>query len=203
MRWSSPPLGYIGTMYELYQHALYIRGSQHGRQCSVRRHVRWSAGVWLSSAGAMVPVLLRRHDRPGEAEDPPLPVTPAVLAMHTHDADVLIVHDPRCVRQLLHAFVSRCNVYRSCTHTRVSSDFPQLKQTKYLMSLPALPEAWIAAKLPGGLKGREKYILGQPGMFGRLWFGQALAFDEAYQIIQEQSRMVVRPSHDSIVFGCA
>ena len=94
-------------------------------------------------------------------------------------------------------------VYRSCTRTRVSGDFPQLKQTKYLMSLPALPDAWIAANLPSDLNEREKYILGQPGMFGRLWFGQALAFDEAYQILQEQYRMVVRPSHDSIVFGCA
>ena len=76
-------------------------------------------------------------------------------------------------------------VYRSYTCTRCSGEFPQLKQTKYLMSLPALSEAYIAANLPGDCNEREKYILGQPGMFGRLWFGQALAFDEAYQILQE------------------
>ena len=94
------------------------------------------------------------------------------------------------------------NVYRSRTHDRVSGDFPQLKQTKYLMSLPALPDAWIAANLPSDLNEREKYILAQPGMFGRLWFGQALAFDEAYQILQEHYRMVVCPSRDSIVCVC-
>ena len=59
------------------------------------------------------------------------------------------------------------------------------------MSLPALLDAWIAASLPGDLNEREKYMPGQTGMFGRLWFGQALAFDDAYLILQEPQHLVV------------
>ena len=93
-------------------------------------------------------------------------------------------------------------VYPSYACTRCSGDFSQLKQTKYLMSLPALPDAFIAANLPGDINDRERYIISQPGMFGRLWFGQALAFDEAYQILQESYRVNVYAFHDSDVMDC-
>ena len=71
------------------------------------------------------------------------------------------------------------------TDHRCSGDFCQLKQTKYLMTLPALPDKIIAATLPADLNDKERYIAGQPALFGRIWFGQALAFDEAYQILQD------------------
>ena len=98
--------------------------------------------------------------------------------------------------------VSSARVYLSYACTRCSGDFSQLKQTKYLMSLPALPESFIAANLPGDLNERERYILSQPGMFGGLWFGQALAFDEAYQILQEHYHAGVYPLHDSGILDC-
>ena len=53
------------------------------------------------------------------------------------------------------------------------------------MTLPALPDAFIAKYLPTDLNECERYIAASPGMFGRIWFGQALAFDEAYQILQD------------------
>ena len=43
----------------------------------------------------------------------------------------------------------------------------------------------IARLLPKDLTDVEHAIASQPGMYGRLWFGQGLAFDEAYQILQD------------------
>ena len=53
------------------------------------------------------------------------------------------------------------------------------------MNLPGRPPKVIAEALSADLTEAERAVAAQPGMFGRIWFGQALAFDEAYQILQE------------------
>ena len=71
-------------------------------------------------------------------------------------------------------------------HTvRCSGDFPQCKISKYTMGLPGLPSKVIAEKLPADLTSHEEAIAAGPGMYGRMWLGQSLAFDEAYQILQD------------------
>ena len=56
--------------------------------------------------------------------------------------------------------------------------------TKYTMGLPGLPDKVVAEKLPGDITELEAGIATGPGMYGRVWLGQSLAFDEAYQILQ-------------------
>ena len=68
---------------------------------------------------------------------------------------------------------------------RCSGDFPQCKISKYTMGLPGLPGKVIAEKLPTDLTSHEEAIAAGPGMYGRMWLGQSLAFDEAYQILQD------------------
>ena len=73
---------------------------------------------------------------------------------------------------------------------RCSGDFSQYQQTKYCMSLPGLPSKVIdkLASSPSGLPfmtEAERAVAAQPGMFGRITFAQALAFDEAYQILMD------------------
>ena len=78
----------------------------------------------------------------------------------------------------------RCYMYAICT-VRCSGDFPQCKITKYTMGLPGLPASVIAQKLPGNITEQEEAIAAGAGMYGRMWLGQSLAFDEAYQILQD------------------
>ena len=52
------------------------------------------------------------------------------------------------------------------------------------MSLPGLTEAAIS-QLMGDITEAERAVAAQPGMYGRIWYGQGLAFDEAYQILQD------------------
>ena len=59
------------------------------------------------------------------------------------------------------------------------------------MGLPGLPEKVIAERLMADITEAERAIAAQPGMYGRIWFGQALAFDEAYQILQELASVSV------------
>ena len=92
-------------MHSRHQHVLYIRGSQHGGQRPLRRHDRWNAGNWFAPAGVMVPVLLRQHFRPHEAEVPLVSVIRTVTVMHTHDVAGLIVHEPTCGDRLLIVFM--------------------------------------------------------------------------------------------------
>ena len=96
-----------------------------------------------------------------------------------------------------HLVICRLGAYRTyqtmpprwCTHAirtaRCSGDFPQFKMTKYTMGLPGLPDSVIAQKLPGNVTNEEEAIAAGPGMYGRMWLGQSLAFDEAYQILQD------------------
>ena len=67
---------------------------------------------------------------------------------------------------------------------RCSGDFPQVKMSKYTMGLPGLPDKVIDKSLPTATK-QEASLASGPGMYGRVWLGQSLAFDEAYQILQE------------------
>ena len=68
---------------------------------------------------------------------------------------------------------------------RCSGDFSQCKQTKYNMTLPGLPASVVQKLLPADLTEAERAVAMQPGMYGRIWYGQGLAFDEAYQILQD------------------
>ena len=73
----------------------------------------------------------------------------------------------------------------SCAYPRCSGDFSQCKQTKYNMTLPALPSNVIRDSLWNDITDAERAVASQPGMYGRVWYGQGLAFDEAYQILQD------------------
>jgi len=53
------------------------------------------------------------------------------------------------------------------------------------MGLPGLPDKMIQELLGGDLNPMEMLVASQPGMYGRVWYGQGLAFDEAYQILQD------------------
>ena len=99
-----------------------------------------------------------------------------------------------CVRLCgIHVHLSIFASY-TCKHTymvtrhppRCSGDFSQCKQTKYNMALPGLPERVIAQQLVADLNDMEKTVAAAPGMYGRIWYGQGLAFDEAYQILQDR-----------------
>ena len=72
------------------------------------------------------------------------------------------------------------------------------------MGLPGLPEKIIAAALADNITDAERAIAAAPGMYGRIWYGQGLAFDEAYQILQELHRVLHSPSvrHTHVLNGC-
>ena len=53
------------------------------------------------------------------------------------------------------------------------------------MSLPGLP-AKVIDRLPD-ITDAERAVAAQPGMFGRINFGQGNCFDEAYQILMDRS----------------
>ena len=84
--------------------------------------------------------------------------------------------------------------------TRCSGDFPQVKMSKYTMGLPGLPDKVIDKSLPTATK-QEAALAAQPGMYGRIWLGQSLAFDEAYQILQEHMQLPDAHIHPSM--SCA
>ena len=62
------------------------------------------------------------------------------------------------------------------------------------MGLPGLPAKVISAALADNITEAERAIAAAPGMYGRIWYGQGLAFDEAYQILQESHRVAHSPS---------
>ena len=71
------------------------------------------------------------------------------------------------------------------------------------MSLPGLTETAIS-QLMDDITEAERAVAAQPGMYGRIWYGQGLAFDEAYQILQDivdcllfTSRAAVRLIHSA------
>ena len=46
-------------------------------------------------------------------------------------------------------------------------------------------EKVIRDRLMADINAMERLVASQPGMYGRIWYGQGLAFDEAYQILQD------------------
>ena len=84
--------------------------------------------------------------------------------------------------------------------TRCSGGVPQVKISKYTMGLPGLPEKVVNEKLPDATK-EENALATGPGMYGRIWLGQSLAFDEAYQILQEHMQLPDARIHPSV--SCA
>ena len=69
---------------------------------------------------------------------------------------------------------------------RASGDFSLAKQTKYIAQLPALSERLVDERL-SVLNPRERAVALESGMTGRLWDGQSMVFDEAYQILMDLS----------------
>ena len=67
---------------------------------------------------------------------------------------------------------------------RCAGDFMQTKFTKKGGKFPALSTDAVKEKLPGATDAEIK-MAGRSGMQGRLYFGQGLIFDEAYDILQE------------------
>ena len=97
-----------------------------------------------------------------------------------------------------------CISHHTVCAARCSGDFSQVKSSKYIMGLPGLPERIIAASLADNITEAERAIAAAPGMYGRIWYGQGLAFDEAYQILQELHRVLHSPSvrHTHVLNGC-
>ena len=91
---------------------------------------------------------------------------------------------PTCLHTTHCPYIACTCIYAAVhiTH-RCSGDFNQAKQTKDAMGLPPLSQKAISANLPGDLTDMERAVAASPGMFGRIWYGQGLAFDEAYQIL--------------------
>ena len=50
----------------------------------------------------------------------------------------------------------------------------------------------VADRLMDNITDAERAIASAPGMYGRIWYGQGLAFDEAYMILQEHCTIAVR-----------
>ena len=50
----------------------------------------------------------------------------------------------------------------------------------------------VTDQLMDNLTDAERSIANSPGMYGRIWYGQGLAFDEAYMILQDRCTFVVR-----------
>ena len=48
---------------------------------------------------------------------------------------------------------------------------------------------------PSGLTDAERAVAAQPGMYGRINFGQGNCFDEAYQIMMDSFGMMHHSSH--------
>ena len=86
------------------------------------------------------------------------------------------------------------SVCRSCTcqggtferlQQRCSGDMPTCEQTKYVASLPGLPDKIICERLATMcLTDAELKLAKEPGMSGSIWGGRAMIFDEGYGILQ-------------------
>ena len=102
----------------------------------------------------------------------------------------------------IHAFV--CMIPPICCirayMCRCSGDFTQAKQTKYAQALPGLSTRAIGEHLPADLTDAERAVAEQPGMYGRIWYGQGLCFDEAYQILQDRGVYTHTYHHRSIAY---
>ena len=69
---------------------------------------------------------------------------------------------------------------------RCAGDYSLVRQTKIVQKLPALSPEWVRREL-SDLDEAEKALATSAGMQGRIWFGQALVYDEVYQFLQDLS----------------
>ena len=125
----------------------------------------------------------------GECTIPCIPIcscihaTPVTASRSSHSIDgCMLIHSHPCIR--VYMIQPNC-CPRACT-CRCSGDFTQAKQTKYAQALPGLSSRAISEHLPADLTEAEQAVAEQPGMYGRIWYGQGLCFDEAYQILQDR-----------------
>ena len=115
----------------------------------------------------------------------PVALPVASCACHSHDCIWVDYRDRMCVHHAVHITSQLPAMHVLCTCPRCSGDFSQCKQTKYNMTLPALPATVVREQLWPDITEAEMAVASQPGMYGRVWYGQGLAFDEAYQILQD------------------
>ena len=67
---------------------------------------------------------------------------------------------------------------------RCSGDFATAEQSKYIATLPGLPDRVINERLASiNLTDAELRMAKEPGLTGRIWHGQSLLFDEGYGIL--------------------
>lgn len=69
---------------------------------------------------------------------------------------------------------------------KVAGDCPTVKQYKLVQKLPGMSPEAIDRSF-GHADLAERAMLAQPGMLGRIWFGQPLIYDEAYGFLQDLS----------------
>ena len=50
----------------------------------------------------------------------------------------------------------------------------------------------VVDQLMDNITDAERAVALAPGMYGRIWYGQGLAFDEAYMILQDHCTFVAR-----------
>ena len=50
----------------------------------------------------------------------------------------------------------------------------------------------VTDQLMDNITEAERAIANAPGMYGRIWYGQGLAFDEAYMILQDRCTIAAR-----------
>ena len=48
----------------------------------------------------------------------------------------------------------------------------------------------VVDQLMDNITDAERAVAAAPGLYGRIWYGQGLAFDEAYMILQDHSTCV-------------
>ena len=148
-----------------------------------------------------------RHIRPGQGEVHIIATRalhrcvcmalPVIASRSSHSIDgCMPVHSHPCIR--VYMIPPNC-----CTRAytcRCSGDFTQAKQTKYAQALPGLSSRAISKYTPADLTEAEQAVAEQPGMYGRIWYGQGLCFDEAYQILQDRGVYTHTYHHRSIAY---
>ena len=70
----------------------------------------------------------------------------------------------------------------------------------YIHRHTGLPAKVIRDQLMADINEMERLVASQPGMYGRIWYGQGLAFDEAYQILQDVIYFSYRIMHCSCAY---
>ena len=64
-----------------------------------------------------------------------------------------------------------------------------------------LVSAQVIDQLLPSLTVDERKVAKEPGMAGRIWFGQGLVFDEAYGILMTLG-ILTDPKQATVIYGC-